>query len=62
MRAVDAKTISSQQWNSYSGILGFPSTPTIDGVFLPKHPFDMMREGDYEDTEILLGSNSDEGK
>lgn len=62
MRAVDAKTISSQQWNSYSGILGFPSTPTIDGVFLTKHPYDMMREGDYEDTEILVGSNSDEGK
>lgn len=25
MRNVDAKTISVQQWNSYSGILGFPS-------------------------------------
>lgn len=61
MRAVDAKTISLQQWNSYSGILGFPSTPTIDGVFLTKHPMDMLREGDYEDMEILLGSNHDEG-
>ncbi|XP_018327669.1 acetylcholinesterase [Agrilus planipennis] len=61
MRAVDAKTISSQQWNSYSGILGFPSAPTIDGVFLPKHPIEMMNEGDYEDMEILLGSNNDEG-
>ncbi|KAF5294311.1 hypothetical protein FQA39_LY13455 [Lamprigera yunnana] len=60
MRAVDAKTISSQQWNSYSGILGFPSTPTVDGVFLPKHPIDMMMEGEYEDIEILVGSNSDE--
>lgn len=62
MRAVDAKTISLQQWNSYSGILGFPSTPTIDGILLPKHPMDMLAEGDYEDMEILLGSNHDEGK
>lgn len=62
MRAVDAKTISAQQWNSYSGILGFPSMPTIDGVFLTKHPMDMLREGDYENMEILVGSNRDEGK
>lgn len=31
MRQVDAKSISVQQWNSYSGILGFPSAPTVDG-------------------------------
>ncbi|KAI4460057.1 acetylcholinesterase [Holotrichia oblita] len=60
MRAVEAKTISLQQWNSYSGILGFPSTPTIDGNFLTKHPIDMLKEGDYEDMEIMLGSNQDE--
>ncbi|XP_050302572.1 acetylcholinesterase-like [Anthonomus grandis grandis] len=62
MRAADAKTISLQQWNSYSGILGFPSMPTIEGVFLPKHPLDMVSDGDYEDMEILLGSNQDEGE
>uniref|UniRef100_A0AAU6PBV9 Carboxylic ester hydrolase n=1 Tax=Protohermes xanthodes TaxID=1452977 RepID=A0AAU6PBV9_9NEOP len=61
MRAVDAKTISIQQWNSYSGILGFPSAPTIDGVFLPKHPLELLEEGDFQDTEILIGSNHDEG-
>lgn len=61
MRAVDPKTISLQQWNSYTGILGFPSTPTIDGIFLTKHPMDMLKEGYYEDMELLLGSNHDEG-
>nr|CAD7269648.1 unnamed protein product [Timema shepardi] len=60
MRAVDPKTVSVQQWNSYWGILGFPSAPTIDGVFLPKHPLQMILEGDYKDTEILMGSNLDE--
>ncbi|XP_044004285.1 acetylcholinesterase isoform X2 [Aphidius gifuensis] len=61
MRSVDAKTISVQQWNSYSGILGFPSAPTIDGDFLPKHPLDLLRETDFEDTEILIGNNQNEG-
>ncbi|XP_043274489.1 acetylcholinesterase-like [Venturia canescens] len=61
MRSVDPKTISVQQWNSYSGILGSPSAPTIDGVFLPKHPLDMLKEGDFQDTEILIGNNQNEG-
>nr|ABB76665.1 acetylcholinesterase 2 [Cydia pomonella] len=61
MRGVDAKTISVQQWNSYTGILGFPSAPTVDGVFLPKDPDTMMKEGSIHNTEVLLGSNQDEG-
>ncbi|KOC61630.1 Acetylcholinesterase [Habropoda laboriosa] len=60
MRSVDAKTISVQQWNSYGGILGFPSAPTIDGIFLPKHPLDLLREADFKDTEILIGNNENE--
>ncbi|KAK6632499.1 hypothetical protein RUM43_013266 [Polyplax serrata] len=61
MRDIDAKQISVQQWNSYWGILGFPSAPTIDGVFLPEHPVDMLKRGDFPDTELLIGSNQDEG-
>ncbi|XP_071449343.1 acetylcholinesterase-like [Hetaerina americana] len=61
MRSVEPKTISVQQWNSYWGILGFPSAPTIDGVFLPKHPLELLKEGDFGQTEILIGSNQDEG-
>ncbi|XP_020279976.1 acetylcholinesterase-like [Pseudomyrmex gracilis] len=61
MRSVDAKTLSVQQWNSYWGILGFPSAPTIDGVFLPKDPLDLVREVDFEKTEILVGNNKNEG-
>uniref|UniRef100_A0A6V7IDN9 Carboxylic ester hydrolase n=1 Tax=Bracon brevicornis TaxID=1563983 RepID=A0A6V7IDN9_9HYME len=61
MRSVDAKTISVQQWNSYMGILGFPSAPTIDGVFLPKHPIDLLKEADFENTEIIIGNNKNEG-
>ena len=61
MRSVNARNISMAQWNSYWGILGFPSAPTVDGVFLPKHPLQMLKEGDFKNTEILVGTNQDEG-
>ncbi|XP_014484403.1 PREDICTED: acetylcholinesterase isoform X2 [Dinoponera quadriceps] len=61
MRSVDAKTLSVQQWNSYSGILGFPSAPTVDGIFLPEDPLDLVREAIFEKTEIMIGNNQDEG-
>lgn len=61
MRKVDPKTISVQQWNSYSGILGFPSGPTIDGDFMPADPITMLKEADLSDVDILVGSNKDEG-
>lgn len=61
MRNVDAKTISVQQWNSYSGILGFPSAPTVDGEFMPADPMTMLQEADLSGIDILVGSNKDEG-
>lgn len=61
LRRVDAANISTEQWKSYSGILGFPSAPTIDGVFLPKHPDDLLKEGDFRNTTVLIGTNQDEG-
>lgn len=62
LRTVDAKFMSVQQWNSYSGILGFPSAPTIDGEFLTAHPLELLRRGDFDETEIMIGSNRDEGR
>ncbi len=62
MRSVVAKTISVQQWNSYSGILGFPSAPTVDGDFMPSDPMTMLAEADLSEVDILVGSNKDEGK
>lgn len=62
MRSVDAKTISVQQWNSYSGILSFPSAPTIDGAFLPADPMTLMKTADLSGYDILIGNVKDEGK
>lgn len=62
MRSVEARTISVQQWNSYGGILGFPSAPTIDGVFLTKDPIEMLKEKNFDKTEIIIGNNENEGE
>lgn len=62
MRAVDAKTISVQQWNSYSGILSFPSAITIDGSFLPTDPMTLMKSADLRGYDIMMGNVRDEGK
>nr|CAC39209.1 acetylcholinesterase [Musca domestica] len=61
MRQVDAKTISVQQWNSYSGILSFPSAPTIDGAFLPADPMTLLKTADLSGYDILIGNVKDEG-
>jgi len=61
MRSVDASTISKKQWNSYSGILGFPSAPTVDGILLPEHPLEMLAKANFSDIDILIGSNLNEG-
>lgn len=61
LRSVDASIISKKQWNSYSGILGFPSAPTVDGVFLTSHPLDMLSKANFSDIDILIGSNLNEG-
>lgn len=54
--------MSVQQWNSYSGILGFPSAPTIDGEFMPSDPMSMLASANLEGIDILVGSNRDEGE
>ena len=52
---------SVMQWYLYDVGMRFPFAPTVDGVFLPRDPVQMLSEGDFKQTEILLGSNLDEG-
>ncbi|XP_065348918.1 acetylcholinesterase isoform X1 [Cloeon dipterum] len=61
LRNVDPKTISVQQWNTYGGILGFPSTITVDGEFITDDPMELLKQGALKETEIMIGSNRDEG-
>ncbi|XP_023348060.1 acetylcholinesterase [Eurytemora carolleeae] len=61
MLDLPASNISKAQWNSYWGILGFPSSPTVDGEFLPRHPWEMLLDGDFSKIDIIIGTNQDEG-
>ena len=61
MRQLAARNISVAQWNSYLGILGFPSSPTVDGEFLPRDPWEMLKDGDFSHVELMMGTNQDEG-
>lgn len=39
----------------------FPFIPTIDGDFLTQDPSDYLRNGEFKKTEIMIGTNSNDG-
>ena len=52
--------VSSEEWPT--GICQFPFVPIIDGVFLAGSPEQTLdTQGDFKKTNILAGSNADEG-
>lgn len=44
-----------------SGFCEFAFVPIVDGSFLPEHPEEAMQAGNFKPTNLLVGSNSDEG-
>lgn len=44
-----------------SGICEFPFAPIVDGAFLDETPQKSLRDGRFKKTDILMGSNTDEG-
>lgn len=36
-------------------------TPVIDGYFLPKHPKELLKEGDFQVDNVMTGATKDEG-
>lgn len=43
------------------GVVEFPFTPMIDGVFLDDLPENLLASKDFKKTKLLLGSNTEEG-
>ena len=43
------------------GITDFPFVPVIDGSLLDQYPIDYLNKGNFKKTNILMGSNSQEG-
>jgi para-nitrobenzyl esterase len=42
------------------GMLPLPFLPTVDGVFLPRHPLNAVAEGAASGIDLLIGTNRDE--
>ena len=63
MIRVDPRKVVSNQWNEtiISGYFDVPIGPVTDGFFFPHPPRDLLRAGRFKNTNIMLGSNKDEG-
>ncbi|XP_054749902.2 uncharacterized protein LOC129255582 [Lytechinus pictus] len=55
------RTKSTSQILASSLSMIFLSAPVIDGVFLPDHPELLVQTGQFKRTNIIIGTNHDEG-
>lgn len=60
LREKDAKLLVDNEWGTL-GICEFPFVPVVDGAFLDETPQRSMATGRFKKTDILLGSNTEEG-
>ena len=61
MREVNGDELFNKMWEvGPPGVIQTPK-PVVDGTFLPEHPTDAVESGNFKQTNILLGSNKDEG-
>lgn len=60
LRALNATFIRDQEWVD-DRFMAFPWAPTVDGDFLRDSPYEMLRRGEIQKKEALLGVNRDEG-
>jgi len=63
LRSIDATLLSYQCGFDYDFVHNKTSyiPPFLDGVVLPKSPYDSLLTGDFNDVAVLLGYNTDEG-
>ena len=60
LRRTDPQKLVDNEWGTL-GICEFPFVPIVDGVFLEESPLVSLRNQTYKKTNLLLGSNKDEG-
>lgn len=60
LREKDAKILVENEWGTL-GICEFPFVPVVDGAFLDETPQRSLASGRFKKTDILTGSNSEEG-
>nr|MBE5724277.1 acetylcholine esterase [Cucujiformia] len=60
LRKKDPVELVNNEWGTL-GICEFPFVPIIDGAFLDEHPVRAMSNKNFKKTNILMGSNTEEG-
>ncbi|XP_037925135.1 acetylcholinesterase-like [Hermetia illucens] len=60
LRSKDATVLVDNEWGTL-GICEFPFVPVVDGAFLDETPQKSMMHGRFKKTDILTGSNTEEG-
>ncbi|XP_066537701.1 acetylcholinesterase [Hoplias malabaricus] len=63
LRNKQPQELIDNEWQvlPYSSLFRFSFVPVVDGVVLPDTPDAMLSEGNFKDTQILLGVNQNEG-
>ena len=62
LRQVNATAMVNAEWDGIVfGIMGCPFTPVYDGVFFPDTPAKALQRKNFKKTNILLGTNLNEG-
>ncbi|KAK8744325.1 hypothetical protein OTU49_000743 [Cherax quadricarinatus] len=59
LRETDAKTLVHNEPSSH--ICEFPFVPIIDGAFLDERPSKSLKDKNFKKTNIMMGSNTEEG-
>ncbi|XP_035782837.1 acetylcholinesterase-like isoform X2 [Anopheles albimanus] len=60
LRGKDPHVLVDNEWGTL-GICEFPFVPVVDGAFLDETPQRSLASGRFKKTEILTGSNTEEG-
>lgn len=60
LRRANSTQIVEKEWDR-SGICFFPFVPVVDGAFLDDYPQRSLSTDNFKKTNILMGSNSEEG-
>lgn len=60
LRTINASVLVEKEWVT-TGVVDFPFVPVVDGEFLRCRPADCVRDKEFKNTSIIMGSNSEEG-
>ncbi|XP_039295607.1 acetylcholinesterase [Nilaparvata lugens] len=60
LRRMNASDLVENEWGTL-GICEFPFVPIVDGTFLDDHPHRSLATKNFKKTNILMGSNTEEG-